>query len=135
ACRDAARRRRGDRRRAFRHQSGPPGGLCARSRLHPAGIAATSGGGKGMSASPHQADIVVERDPPHARLYVNRPEVRNALSFDLVGRLTDAFRTLDADKEIRVILLSGRGDRAFISGADVTEFHERLTTAAGALEF
>ena len=52
---------------------------------------------------------------------VNRPEVLNALSTELLEELLAAFRGLADDDECGVAVLTGAGDRAFIAGADITE--------------
>ncbi len=52
---------------------------------------------------------------------VNRPEVLNALSTELLEELLAAFRGLADDDECGVAVLTGAGDRAFIAGADIAE--------------
>ena len=61
-----------------------------------------------------------------ATLTLDRPAQKNALSTELVGRLTDALGALAADRSVRVVLLKGSGD-AFCAGADVNDMR-----AAGA---
>ncbi len=56
-----------------------------------------------------------------ALVTIRRPEVLNALSFDLLDQLADAFEALDADPACRAIVLTGEGDRAFAAGADIRE--------------
>ena len=53
------------------------------------------------------------------RLTINRPERRNAMSWDVVRRLRSAFETARDDAEVRVVILTGAGDTAFCSGADL----------------
>jgi enoyl-CoA hydratase/carnithine racemase len=55
-----------------------------------------------------------------ARLTLNRPERRNALSWSLIESLRAAVRAARDDPEVRVVLLRGAGDRAFCAGADLT---------------
>ncbi|HST18709.1 MAG TPA: enoyl-CoA hydratase-related protein [Gaiellaceae bacterium] len=54
-------------------------------------------------------------------LTLNRPEVRNALSTELALALSKALRGLSASSDIRAIVLTGSGDRAFCAGADLKE--------------
>ena len=54
-----------------------------------------------------------------ARLTLNRPERRNALSWDLVGSLREAFAQAKADPDVRVCVLTGAGEKAFCAGADL----------------
>ena len=56
-----------------------------------------------------------------ALVTIRRPDVLNALSFDVLDRLADAFDALDADPACRAIVLTGEGDRAFAAGADIRE--------------
>ncbi len=80
-------------------------------------------------------ELIVETCGPVAWLTVNRPEVRNALSLDLTRSLTQTLRRLAENRAVRVIVLTGAGDRVFISGADVREFRAQLATAETALDY
>ena len=64
--------------------------------------------------------VVVERDAPIAVVRLNRPEARNALSDALMDELVAALTELDADGEVRCIVLAG-DERAFAAGADIAE--------------
>jgi enoyl-CoA hydratase len=55
-------------------------------------------------------------------LTLNRPEKRNALNKELLTALADAFAELEADDEVKAIVLTGAGDRAFCAGMDLAEF-------------
>jgi enoyl-CoA hydratase len=55
-------------------------------------------------------------------LTLNRPEKRNALNRELLGGLASAFAELETDGDVRVIVLTGAGDRAFSAGMDLAEF-------------
>jgi enoyl-CoA hydratase/carnithine racemase len=54
------------------------------------------------------------------RLTIDRPEKRNALSWDVMTELREAFARVKADPEIRVVVLTGEGEKAFCAGADLT---------------
>ncbi|MEP5762963.1 MAG: enoyl-CoA hydratase [Halieaceae bacterium] len=62
--------------------------------------------------------LLVEKDGPVATVTLNRPEVMNALSPELLGQLCQAFKQLQLDKEIRAVILTGNG-RAFCAGLDL----------------
>jgi enoyl-CoA hydratase len=62
-----------------------------------------------------------------ALLRLNRPTVLNALNLDLRHALADAFHRLDADAQVRAIVLAG-GERAFCAGADLTEYVDATPT-------
>ncbi len=56
-----------------------------------------------------------------ALVTIDRPEARNALSFDILDELADALAALDDDPTCRAIVITGAGDRAFAAGADIKE--------------
>ncbi len=68
------------------------------------------------------AEIIVERHGGWAEIIFNRPELRNAINLGFALLLRDALRTLNADPELRCIVLSGAGG-AFCSGLDLKEFN------------
>ena len=64
--------------------------------------------------------VVTERVGRVGVVLMNRPKQLNALSGELMGAVIGALQELDADSEIRAIVLGG-GERAFAAGADITE--------------
>ena len=76
--------------------------------------------------------IRVEREGRLGWIVFDQPERRNAISSAMWQAIPDAARELDEDPEIRVVLLRGEGDVAFVSGADISEFGERRTGGAAA---
>ena len=72
--------------------------------------------------------ILVEREGHAARVTINRPSRRNALSFAAWQSLAAAFDNLAADPEVRVVVLTGAGERAFCAGNDISEFAEKRST-------
>lgn len=66
--------------------------------------------------------VAVERDGSIATITLHRPKALNALNAMVLAELVAAAIDLSADPAIRVVLLTGEGDRAFIAGADITEF-------------
>ena len=67
-------------------------------------------------------NIVMEKRAPLAVITVNRPKVLNALNAATLEELSQAFESAAADPEVRVVLLTGAGGKAFIAGADISEF-------------
>ncbi|GAC1540676.1 MAG: enoyl-CoA hydratase-related protein [Vulcanimicrobiaceae bacterium] len=65
--------------------------------------------------------IGVDRSDGIATVTLDRPKVLNALNFAMVRELCDALATLEADDAVRVVILTGSGDRAFAAGADIGE--------------
>jgi len=80
-------------------------------------------------------ELIVEQHGHVAWLTVNRPDVRNALSLSLTRRIADTLHALSQDRSIRVFVLTGAGDRVFVSGADVREFREHLASPESALKY
>lgn len=64
-------------------------------------------------------DVLYEVAGAVARVTINRPERRNALTWDTVRRLRSALARARADGAVRVVVLTGAGDRAFCAGADL----------------
>src|SRR2546430_3610811 len=69
--------------------------------------------------------ILAERDERVGIVTLNRPKELNALNTDLVGELADAMEGFDRDDEIRCIVLTGAGERAFAAGADIKEMSDK----------
>ena len=72
--------------------------------------------------------LLAEADGGIATITFNNPAKRNALSRDMQAALPGVLRALDADPDVRVIVLRGAGDKAFVSGADISEFAEHRTS-------
>ena len=64
--------------------------------------------------------VIVDREPPIAVVQMNRPKQLNALAAPLIGAVVDALGELDADPEVRCLVLAG-SERAFAAGADIAE--------------
>jgi len=61
---------------------------------------------------------------------INRPERRNAMSYGVMSGLRDAMARARADDSVRVVVLTGAGDKAFCAGADLTGIAENAGAAA-----
>jgi len=73
-------------------------------------------------------------DGPLAVLTFNRPEARNAMTWAMYDALVEACDTVDTDPDIRVFILRGVDDRAFVAGTDIRQFTE-LRTADDAVAY
>ena len=67
-------------------------------------------------------DLLLDRDGRVALLTFNRPEARNAMTFEMYERLHDLCGELDRDADVRVVVLRGAGAKAFVSGTDIRQF-------------
>jgi len=65
-----------------------------------------------------------------ARVTINRPERRNAMSYGVMAGLRDSMKRARADEAVRVVVLTGAGDKAFCAGADLTGIAENAGAAA-----
>src|SRR4051812_21842539 len=74
--------------------------------------------------------VVLERRGQAFWITINRPEKRNAINGDVVAGIGNGYRTAHDDSDIRVIVLTGAGDKAFCAGADLVN-----TGAAFAVDF
>ena len=65
--------------------------------------------------------IIQERHESVAIVTLNRPEKLNALSRETIGALSATFTNFENDSELRAVILTGAGDRAFSAGTDLSE--------------
>lgn len=70
-------------------------------------------------------NILVERDGGVATITINRPKVLNALSMQTLDELRRAILALKYDDGVRVVILTGAGDKSFVAGADINELSEQ----------
>lgn len=67
-------------------------------------------------------NILIATENNIATVTINRPTKLNALNATTISDLHKAFKTLGKNNEIRVIILTGSGEKAFVAGADIAEF-------------
>jgi len=67
-------------------------------------------------------NIIVASQNQIGQITINRPSKLNALNQATIQELHTAFTTLNEDTSIRVIVLTGEGEKAFVAGADISEF-------------
>jgi enoyl-CoA hydratase/carnithine racemase len=79
-----------------------------------------------MNASPSPAErVIAEKDGAIGWLVFNNPARRNALSRDMWEAIPTVLAAYERDADIRVVVLRGAGDKAFVSGADISEFEQQ----------
>jgi enoyl-CoA hydratase len=67
-------------------------------------------------------NILVDPQNAITTITINRPKKLNALNKDTIAELHDAFADANADEDCRVIIITGSGEKAFVAGADISEF-------------
>ena len=74
--------------------------------------------------------MIAEKRGPVGRLIFNNPERRNAVSQDMMEAIPGILDAFNADPDIRLVIMSGSGGKAFVSGADISQFEARRNSAA-----
>jgi enoyl-CoA hydratase/carnithine racemase len=74
--------------------------------------------------------MIAEIDGPIGWMTFNRPERRNAVSLDMWQAIPEILHQFEDDPAVRVIVLKGSGDLAFVSGADISQFEQARSTEA-----
>jgi enoyl-CoA hydratase/carnithine racemase len=67
-------------------------------------------------------EILYETDGPLAFVTFNRPHARNAMTWAMYDGLVEACERVDADPQVRVLVLRGAGGKAFVAGTDISQF-------------
>jgi enoyl-CoA hydratase/carnithine racemase len=75
--------------------------------------------------------IIAEKQGPVGWLTFNNPARRNAVSIDMWEAIPQVLDRFEQDAEVRVIVLKGEGDKAFVSGADVSQYEKQRSSAEG----
>ena len=79
--------------------------------------------------------LLAHKDGAAGWVTFNNPAKRNAMSFDMWLGMDIALNDFIADPAIRIIVLKGAGDKAFVSGADISEFKEKRATVNAVAEY
>ena len=75
-------------------------------------------------------NLLLERDGSIVTITINRPKVLNALNAATMGELSRAFLGFKDDDSVRVVIITGAGEKAFIAGADINELAVQTPTGA-----
>jgi enoyl-CoA hydratase/carnithine racemase len=88
-----------------------------------------------MSDAAATDKIVTRKEGGISWLIFNQPEKRNAISLDMSVRALEVVEEFARDDSARALVLAGAGDKAFVSGADISEFEKRRNSAEAAAEY
>ena len=80
-------------------------------------------------------DLIVERDGAVVTVTLNRPTSHNAISLGMYEAIPDVIETVAKDPEVKVLVLRGAGEKAFASGADISEFRDVRADAESARSY
>lgn len=78
-------------------------------------------------------NILTERIDSLAKITINRPNKLNALNRETIKELHEAFKAMEKEEDIKVIILTGIGEKAFVAGADISEFADFSVKEGGKL--
>lgn len=81
---------------------------------------------------PYQ-NLILNKEGFIATVTVNREKALNALNVDVLKEIRDCFSSLSKDAEVRVVIVTGAGEKAFVAGADIASMSQM--TPADAIEF
>jgi enoyl-CoA hydratase/carnithine racemase len=80
-------------------------------------------------------ELIVRKEGAVATVLFSNPPKMNAMSLEMWAAVPDALARLDADPQVRAIIVAGDGDRAFISGADISQFEKLRGTAEAQADY
>ncbi|MGQ4871688.1 MAG: enoyl-CoA hydratase/isomerase family protein [Candidatus Thorarchaeota archaeon] len=80
-----------------------------------------------------EQEVLYEVSDGVATITINRPKKYNALNIAVVKRLRELFEQAEKDESVRVVVLTGAGEKAFAAGADITEFQGKDSKSVRAL--
>ena len=78
-----------------------------------------------------EPELLVDKDGAVLTVTFNRPRQRNAMTWGMYGGLYEACERADADDDVRVLVLRGAGDKAFVAGTDISQFSDFTSGADG----
>ena len=79
--------------------------------------------------------MIAKKDGPIGWMQFNNPLRHNAVSLDMWKSAVEIMAEFEKDDQIRVVVLSGAGGKAFVSGADISEFAEKRSSRESILEY
>ena len=79
--------------------------------------------------------MIAQKEGAIGWMVFNNPERRNAISMDMWAAIPAILDHYDGDPEVRVIVLKGAGDKAFVAGADISQFEKQRSSAETIAEY
>jgi enoyl-CoA hydratase len=88
-----------------------------------------------MTETAKTEKLLLQKDGPIGWITFNQPEKRNAVSQEMWQAMPEYVADLAADPAIRIVVLRGAGETAFVAGADISQFKDRRRNAADEEEY
>src|SRR5260370_23791708 len=88
-----------------------------------------------MLDQPTTSKMLAEKDGAVGRIIFNNPARHNAVSLDMWQAVAQIMDDFEADPGVRVIVVTGAGGKAFVSGADISEFKEKRANEEAAAAY
>jgi enoyl-CoA hydratase len=85
----------------------------------------------GQDVAVREDDLLFAVEDGIGRITFNRPQARNAFTFEMYERLAEICELANRDRDIKVLLLRGAGDKAFAAGTDINQFRAFKTPQDG----
>src|SRR6202035_5895171 len=79
-------------------------------------------------------ELITERRGPVQWIIFNRPQARNALTWNMYSRLVDACEEVNRNREVKAVVLTGAGGKGFVAGTDISQFRS-FATEKDALDY
>jgi enoyl-CoA hydratase len=92
-------------------------------------------GGGGITREYAGGKMLAAKDEGVGLITFNQPEKRNAMSMEMWTGLGEILEEFAADDAVRVVVLTGAGNKAFVSGADISQFEKNRANAAAQQEY
>lgn len=89
----------------------------------------------GRSMNTNEPEILLNIEGPLGWVIINRPAARNALSLSVWRGIAAHMEALASNRDVRVVIVRGAGEEAFLAGADITEFPAIRANAQATLEY
>jgi enoyl-CoA hydratase len=87
-----------------------------------------------MTGAESGEELISERRGEVAWVTFNRPQARNALTWNMYSRLLEVFEQVNHEKDVRAMVLTGAGGKAFVAGTDISQFRS-FKTAQDAMDY
>ena len=89
-----------------------------------------------MTATPATEEkMLARKNGGVAEVIFNNPARHNAMSFEMWQGMAEVLNAYAVDPEVRVVILKGAGEKAFVAGADISQFKERRTGPEAVAEY